>query len=231
MAAIFFFEDGNLYMDLPADGGTLMFVPANGEETSSLFRGATMKVAAQNGDNGDDEEDDAVPSFEICTVVRDETVAVVTADFPEDQTFDVTMGPVLVAKPMKPKYGPMPMPKPDHMSSYPPMNEPYKMGAKMDSMYMGPPKGGMDMGKGDMWGKPMPPKVYVPFYYEAGTFESGDGGTLEAEFEIPEELAGYYRIQVMLRTDHQYPYYAYNWFYNNDAAVCDENGEDNDNNG
>lgn len=27
-AVIYFFQDGNLYMDLPADGGTLMFAPA-----------------------------------------------------------------------------------------------------------------------------------------------------------------------------------------------------------
>ena len=107
----------------------------------------------------------------------------------------------------------------------------------MGQMNMGQPSmGQMDMsmsmgGKGygemgGMWGKPMAPKTYVPFYYEAGTLESVDGGTIEATLAVPEELAGYYRIQIMLRTDHQYPYYAYNWFYNNDAEVCDnENGD------
>jgi uncharacterized surface protein with fasciclin (FAS1) repeats len=239
MAAIYFFDGGNLYMDLPADGGTMMFIPAEGEETSSFVRSAAMKVAAQNGE----EEEDLVPSFEICTVVQNETVAVVTADFPEDEEFNVTMGPVLVYTPMKPKYGPMPMP--EQMSVYPPMVEPYpmgpnmgsmgpnmgsmgpnmgSMGPNMDSMYMGPPKGGMAMGMGygDMWGKPMPPKVYVPFYYEVDSFTAEDG-TMELEFEIPSELAGYYRIQIMMRTEHQYPYYSYNWFYNNDAEVCDNN--------
>ena len=33
-AAIYFFEDGNLYMDLPVDTGTLMFAPA--EETAVI---------------------------------------------------------------------------------------------------------------------------------------------------------------------------------------------------
>jgi len=66
----------------------------------------------------------------------------------------------------------------------------------------------------------------VPFYYEAGTLESVAGGTMEAQFEIPAELAGYYRIQIMMRTDHQYPHYSYNWFYNNDAEVC--NGSNGD---
>ncbi len=229
-AAIYFFEDAALYMDLPADSGTMMFDSAEGEETAYLVRNPAMKVA-----NDDEEEaEDPIPSFKICTVEKDASVFVVTADFPEDQIFNVKMGPVLVAKPMKPM--PMPMPKPMPMPM--PMPEPYQMensmqmgpqmggmdmGQPMGDMYMGPPMGGMDMG-GDMWGKPMPPKVYVPFYYEAGTLESGEGGTIEAEFEIPSELAGYYRIQIMMRTDHQYPYYSYNWFYNNDAEVC--NGED-----
>jgi hypothetical protein len=61
------------------------------------------------------------------------------------------------------------------------------------------------------------------------SFES-EGGSFELEFEIPAELAGYYRIQIMMRTDHQYPYYAYNWFYNNDAEVCDVDNGDNDDN-
>jgi len=80
--------------------------------------------------------------------------------------------------------------------------------------------GGMGPSMDGMWGKPMAPKTYVPFYYDAGTLES-QGGSFEATFEVPAELAGYYRIQVMLRTEHQFPYYAYNWFYNNDASVCD----------
>ena len=73
--------------------------------------------------------------------------------------------------------------------------------------------------------KMYPPMTWIP-YYEAGTLDSGDGGEIEETFDIPEELAGAYRISIMMRTDHAFPYYAYNWFYNNDASVC--NG-DNDN--
>lgn len=84
-----------------------------------------------------------------------------------------------------------------------------------------------DMGKPGMdsyYGKPMnQPKSYVPYYIDAGTLISDAGGSIEASFAIPEELAGTYRISIRLTTDHTYPYYAYNWFYNNDASVC--NGE------
>lgn len=84
-----------------------------------------------------------------------------------------------------------------------------------------------DMGKPGMdsyYGKPMnQPKSYVPYYIDAGTLISEAGGSIEASFAIPEELAGTYRISIRLTTDHTYPYYAYNWFYNNDASVC--NGE------
>jgi hypothetical protein len=66
---------------------------------------------------------------------------------------------------------------------------------------------------------PMPPRVWIP-YHEAGTLESGKGGEITATFDIPAELAGTYRISIMLRTEHMYPYLAYNWFYNNTADVC-----------
>lgn len=47
---------------------------------------------------------------------------------------------------------------------------------------------------------------------EVTTLNSGEGGTLEATFDIPEELAGEQRISIRLQGD---VYYAYNWFWNN----------------
>ena len=150
--------------------------------------------------------------FKVCAVDKDTEVFIVTVDFPEDQVFNVTMGPVLVAQPMKPMYGPMPK------QGHPPMAEPYQQGPMqpMGQMDMGQPgMGQMDMGQpgmgqmnmgqpsmgqmdmsmsmggkgygemGGMWGKPMAPKTYVPFYYEAGTLESVEGGNIETTLSIP----------------------------------------------
>ena len=66
-------------------------------------------------------------------------------------------------------------------------------------------------------------KVWIP-YYDAGTLESGKGGEIAATFDIPAELVWHLSVSIMLRTEHQYPYLAYNWFYNNTADVC--NGSD-----
>ena len=46
------------------------------------------------------------------------------------------------------------------------------------------------------------------------TYESGDGGTFTATFDIPDSLAGEYRIAIRLENSSS-GYYAYNWFYNN----------------
>jgi hypothetical protein len=47
---------------------------------------------------------------------------------------------------------------------------------------------------------------------EVTTLNSGEGGTLEATFDIPAELAGEQRIAIRLQGE---VYYAYNWFWNN----------------
>lgn len=54
----------------------------------------------------------------------------------------------------------------------------------------------------------------------AGTFDSGSGGSFDKTFNIPSNLAGSYRIAIRMDTAHAYPYYSYNWFYNNTASVC-----------
>ncbi len=53
-----------------------------------------------------------------------------------------------------------------------------------------------------------------------GTFDSGTGGTFEKTFNIPAHLAGFAQIAVRAQTVHANPYYAYNWFYNDTASVC-----------
>jgi hypothetical protein len=52
------------------------------------------------------------------------------------------------------------------------------------------------------------------------SFNSGSGGSFDKTVSIPANLAGSYRIAIRMDTAHAYPYYAYNWFYNNTADVC-----------
>lgn len=52
------------------------------------------------------------------------------------------------------------------------------------------------------------------------TFNSGNGGSFDKTVTIPANLAGSYRIAIRMDTAHAYPYYSYNWFYNNTADVC-----------
>jgi hypothetical protein len=54
-----------------------------------------------------------------------------------------------------------------------------------------------------------------------GTLDSGQGGALVATYQIPAELVGQSRIAIRAQTSHAYPYYSYNWFWNNDAMVPD----------
>jgi uncharacterized surface protein with fasciclin (FAS1) repeats/uncharacterized lipoprotein YbaY/heat shock protein HslJ len=214
-AAIYFFEDGDLLLDLPADSGTLRFAAAADEEAGATAKLASITTIPVFQDDDEEEESD-VPTFTICAVVRGETVTIEGENFPADQTFAVKMG---VPQVVKPKH-PMPMP-PKPMPYQAPMKP--EMGKPMGPMK---PEMGKPMGpaKPGAWMKPEP-KIWIP-YYEAGTLETGEGGDVEATFDIPAELAGAYKISILMRTDHQFPYISYNWFYNNDAeGFCeDDNG-------
>lgn len=53
-----------------------------------------------------------------------------------------------------------------------------------------------------------------------GTLNSGVGGELTATFDIPSQLAGSDRIAIRMQTAGAYPFFAYNWFFNNTATVC-----------
>ena len=48
-----------------------------------------------------------------------------------------------------------------------------------------------------------------------GTTESGKGGSFEVTYTIPEDLKG--STIISIRMDSDLGYYAYNWFWNNDA--------------
>lgn len=56
--------------------------------------------------------------------------------------------------------------------------------------------------------------------YPVGTLESGAGGQLTKTFTIPTELYNQAQISIRAQTPHAYPYYAFNWFWNNDANVA-----------
>ena len=50
---------------------------------------------------------------------------------------------------------------------------------------------------------------------QVGQFYSGNGGSFSVTMPIAPELAGSSQIAIMAQTGHAYPYYSYNWFYNN----------------
>jgi hypothetical protein len=49
---------------------------------------------------------------------------------------------------------------------------------------------------------------------QAGTLQSGAGGTARHTFDIPAGLHGHSRIAIRAQTGHANPYFAFNWFYN-----------------
>lgn len=102
-----------------------------------------------------------VPTFSIVSVVEDTSVTIETSNFPANQNFVVTMGP---------------------------------------------------MGTQGVNG------VVV------ATTNSGAGGSFQATYTIPEQLRGAYQIAVRMQTTHTFPYFAYNWFYNNTATGPDNGG-------
>lgn len=93
-----------------------------------------------------------IPTMSISSVVTDQTVTVQTHNFPANQNFVVTMGP---------------------------------MGSKGVNGIV------------------------------VATTNSGAGGSFSATYNIPAQLKGSGQIAVRLQTSHTYPYYAYNWFWNN----------------
>ena len=56
--------------------------------------------------------------------------------------------------------------------------------------------------------------------YSAGSFNSNNGAAQRLTFGIPSQLHGLSRISIRAQTTHAAPFFAYNWFYNNSAAVC-----------
>lgn len=97
-----------------------------------------------------------IPTFTVCGVTRDGKVTIKTNNFPTNQTFRVTMGPMFT------------------------------------------------QGIGG---------------YQVEPLASGGDSSARYVFTIPPELYGSYRISIRAQTGHPYPYYAYNWFYNNTTSM------------
>ncbi|MBK7893826.1 MAG: hypothetical protein WAS33_02045 [Candidatus Promineifilaceae bacterium] len=97
-----------------------------------------------------------IPTFTVCTVSKDSEITILTKNFPTNQAFTVTMGPM------------------------------YTQGI-----------GGTVV----------------------GTLDSGTNSSARYTFPIPDGLNGAYRISVRTQTGHLYPYYSYNWFYNNSTTM------------
>ncbi|MCA9994720.1 MAG: hypothetical protein KDE56_03165 [Anaerolineales bacterium] len=57
------------------------------------------------------------------------------------------------------------------------------------------------------------------------TTASGNGGSFDVTYSIPPELRGQQQIAIRLQTEHLYPYYAFNWFYNNTTGVPAGSGQ------
>lgn len=55
--------------------------------------------------------------------------------------------------------------------------------------------------------------------YSAGTLLSEGNSSARYTFNIPAQLQGSYRISIRAQTGHAYPFYAYNWFYNNTTSM------------
>lgn len=53
---------------------------------------------------------------------------------------------------------------------------------------------------------------------QVGSFNSGQGGSFEVTMPIPNAYAGWYQISIRAQTAHAYPYFSYNWFYNNSTS-------------
>ncbi len=140
-----------------------------------------------------------VPSFIICAVEKDDAILVRLKDFPANETFKVQMGVMPAAPAAEPYY--------DGKMQWMDKEQTLIKGRPMPPM---PPEKEKSMD---------PPLHWIP-YYDAGMLEIGRQTQEFAEFKIPRQLSGAYRISILMRTRHAYPYYAYNWFYNNDANVC-----------
>ncbi len=51
------------------------------------------------------------------------------------------------------------------------------------------------------------------------TTNSGVGGSFSVTYDIPSQLAGSRAIAIRMQTAHAYPFYAFNWFWNNSAGT------------
>ena len=80
--------------------------------------------------------------------------------------------------------------------------------------YNFPPNQDFNVSMGKMWTQGIGGE-------NAGSFNSGAGGSNQYNFTIPASLHGQHQIAIRAQTNHPYPYpyYAYNWFYNNSTTT------------
>lgn len=213
-----------------------------------------------------------IPTFKILSVTEDQTVTVETNNFPANQTFVWTMGPMgtqgiggFVVDPAwssnnggtitttlnippqlygsyqisiraqtghaNPFYAynwfynnttgsggvqPPPPPPPPSYTGFPTFTvcSVVQNGSATIRTNNLPPNQVFKVTMGPMWTAGVNGTPVTGF--EA--WNSGAGGTQDLTLPIPAGLQGSYQISVRMQTSHAYPFFAYNWFYNNNAS-------------
>ena len=163
---------------------------------------------------------DKIPVVSITGVVRNESVTFVTADFPANSNFSVSMGYYVetwtpVREPVfeKPKHDP------HHRNPVPgvPAHEPITIGD--ETFYVVEP---VDPNAPDFRKQPKPAEPRITGYVtskftgtQVGTFNTGDGSSQTLSFEIPSSLKNVNPIAIWISDMGPCGFYSYNYFYNN----------------
>ena len=161
-----------------------------------------------------------IPVVTITGVVRNESVTFVTADFPANSNFSVSMGYYVetwtpVREPVfeKPKHDPQ------HRNPVPgvPAHEPITVGD--ETFYVVEPT---DPNAPDFRKQPKPAEPRITGYVtskftgtQVGTFNTGDGSSQTLTFEIPSSLNNVNPIAIWISDMGPCGFYSYNYFYNN----------------
>ena len=206
-----------------------------GTEIPSTFENVDMSVDAPKAEGWCDYS--VLPSFSIDSVTKGVSVTVETGPFPVEKSFNVYMG--YYAAGVAPKksctgsecsgtsypwnpywlditdtiYGTDPA---DGMYTYPDPASFCWSGGEMCNPGCGP-SGCVSF---DLGGKPK--AGLVPAYFVAtkvGEFDSADGSSQVASYDIPEHLKGYSPIIIRFEDKGSCGFYAYNYFYNADFPV------------
>ena len=161
-----------------------------------------------------------IPVVSITGVVRNESVTFVTADFPANSNFSVSLGYYVETwTPVREPVFERPKHEPHHRNPVPgvPAHEPITVGD--ETFYVLEP---VDPKAPDFrkQTKPAEPKItgYVTSKFtgtEVGTFNTGDGSSQTLTFEIPASLKNVNPIAIWISDLGPCGFYSYNYFYNN----------------